>query len=101
MVGEPILADGVAGGEVGAGGRLAVEPQQPAVEQLADVADGGVGGSDERVQRQRPLTGDQALAIVGRGCADVRDRGDRENRAGDEDQDQDRADLGAARARPA
>jgi hypothetical protein len=101
MVGEAILAHGVAGGEVGRRGRLAVEPEQPAVEQLTDVADGGVGGSDQGVQRQRSLIGDQALAIVGSGCADVRDRGDRENRAGDEDQDQDRADLSAARARPA
>lgn len=101
MVGEPVLADRVAGGQVGGGGRLAVEPEQPAVEQLADVAYGGVVGSDERVERQRPLTGDQALAIVGRGCADVRDGRDCENRAGDEDQDQDRADLGAARAPPA
>jgi hypothetical protein len=98
MVGKAILADRVARGEVGRGGRLAVEPEQPAVEQLADVADGGVGGSDERVQRQRPLIGDQALAIVGRCCPDVRDGGYRENRDGDEDQDQDGADLGAARA---
>jgi hypothetical protein len=98
MVGEAILADGVARGEVGRRGRLAVEPEQPAVEQFADVADGGIGGSDERVQRERTLIGDQALAIVGRGCPDVRDRGDCENRPGDEDQDQDRADLGTARA---
>jgi hypothetical protein len=96
MVGEAILADRVARGEVGRRGRPAVEPEQPAVEQLADVADGGVGGSNKRVQRQRPLIGDQALAIVGRGCADVRDRGDGEDGAGDQDQDQDRADLGAA-----
>jgi hypothetical protein len=98
MVGEAILADDVARGEVGRRGRLAVEPEQPAVEQFADVADGGIGGSDERVQRERTLIADQALAIVGRGCPDVRDRGDCENRAGNEDKDQDRADLGTARA---
>jgi hypothetical protein len=95
VIGQPVLGHGVAVGEVRDGDRPAVEAEQPPVEQRTDVADGGIGGSDERVERQGALVADQCLPIVRRGRLEVIDGGRTEDCPCDENQDQDRAELEA------
>jgi hypothetical protein len=96
VVGEPVRRHGVTGSEVGDGHSAGVEAEQASVQERSHVTDCGIHRSHERVERQRALLADEALAIVGRCRLEVVDSAGSEDSAGDDNQQEDRAELDAS-----